>query len=157
MIKDKALLKSLEENAEKASPLRSQANGLALAFLGDAVYDVGIRRYLLEAGLTKPNRLHRKATQYVSAKAQAKIAQAMIDRGEWTEEELAVFKRGRNAKSHTSAKNSDIVTYRIASGFEAVMGYLSLDGQEERLEELIQKSIEVIEINAEKGKEEANG
>lgn len=135
----------------------SQVNGLALAFLGDAAYDLGIRRYLLEKGLTKPNRLHQMATQYVSAKAQAKIVRLLVEEGSLTEEELAIFKRGRNAKSHTSAKNSDIVTYRIATGFEAVIGYLTLMNQEERVQEVIQQAITIVETNDQKGEEEGNG
>ncbi|MEI5994088.1 Mini-ribonuclease 3 [Candidatus Enterococcus mansonii] len=115
----------------------TQLNGLALAYVGDAIYEIYIRDYLVEQGQTKPNTLHRMATHYVSAKAQAFLIQGMLDEDMLTENEELMYKRGRNAKSHTSAKNADITTYRIATGFESLMGYLHLTKQTERLEELI--------------------
>ncbi|OJG92335.1 ribonuclease III [Enterococcus silesiacus] len=108
-----------------------------MAYVGDAIYEIYIRDYLVELGQTKPNILHRMATHYVSAKAQAFLIQAMLDEQLLTENEELMYKRGRNAKSHTSAKNADITTYRIATGFESLMGYLHLTKQTERLEELI--------------------
>lgn len=114
-----------------------QLNGLALAYVGDAVYEVYIRDYLIEQGQTKPNMLHRMATRYVSANAQAFLIQEMLGAFLLTEEEVLIYKRGRNAKSHTSAKNADITTYRIATGFETLIGYLHLSKQTVRLEELI--------------------
>ena len=116
----------------------SLLNGLALAYIGDAAYEVYIREHLLEKGLTKPNDLHRKATYYVSAKAQALLMQKMLRKEDFlTEAEHLMYKRGRNAKSHTIAKNADVTTYRISTGFEALMGYLHMTKQSERLEELI--------------------
>ncbi|MCA5014207.1 MULTISPECIES: Mini-ribonuclease 3 [unclassified Enterococcus] len=115
----------------------TQLNGLALAYVGDAIYEIYIRDYLVEQGQTKPNTLHRMATHYVSAKAQAFLIQAMLEEKILNETEETMYKRGRNAKSHTSAKNADITTYRIATGFESLMGYLHLTKQTERLEELI--------------------
>lgn len=122
----------------------TQLNGLALAYVGDAIYEIYIRDYLVEQGQTKPNTLHRMATHYVSAKAQAFLLQAMQTADLLTETEQRIYKRGRNAKSHTSAKNADVTTYRIATGFEALMGYLHLTKQTERLEELIQWCIEKV-------------
>ncbi|MFK4567707.1 Mini-ribonuclease 3 [Enterococcus sp. UD-01] len=115
----------------------TQLNGLALAYVGDAIYEIYIRDFLVEQGQTKPNTLHRMATHYVSAKAQAFLVQAMLAENILTENEEIMYKRGRNAKSHTSAKNADITTYRVATGFESLMGYLHLTKQTERLEELI--------------------
>ena len=112
-------------------------NGIALAFEGDAVYSMYIRRHLIFQGLTKPNQLHREATKYVSAKAQANLISLMLEEGILTEKEEDIYKRGRNANSHTKAKNTDIVTYRMSTGFEAVMGYLHMTEAIERLEELI--------------------
>ncbi|AMB99269.1 Mini-ribonuclease 3 [Aerococcus urinaehominis] len=104
-----------------------QINGLALAYLGDAEWEVMVRRHILAAGLTKPNQLHQTATRFVSAKGQARLMQAMLDQeGFLSDQELSYYKRGRNAKSHTAAKNTDIQTYRIATGFEALMGYLAV-------------------------------
>lgn len=120
-------------------------NGIALAFEGDAVYSMYIRRHLIFQGLTKPNQLHREATMYVSAKAQANLISLMLEEGILTEKEEDIYKRGRNANSHTKAKNTDIVTYRMSTGFEAVMGYLHMTEAIERLEELIDWCIQRVE------------
>lgn len=114
-----------------------QLNGLALAYVGDAIYEVYIRDYLVSTGQTRPNQLHKMATHYVSAKAQAFLMDGMLSGDLLTEEEELFYRRGRNSKSHTSAKNADITTYRIATGFESLMGYLHLTQQQDRLEELI--------------------
>ncbi|RSJ95219.1 Mini-ribonuclease 3 [Streptococcus cristatus] len=123
-------------------------NGIALAFEGDAVYSMYIRRHLIFQGLTKPNQLHREATKYVSAKAQANLISVMLEEGILTEKEEDIYKRGRNANSHTKAKNTDIVTYRMSTGFEAVMGYLHMTEAIERLEELIDWCILKIEASS---------
>ncbi|EHI70973.1 Mini-ribonuclease 3 [Streptococcus ictaluri] len=120
-------------------------NGIALAFEGDAVYSCYIRRHLIFKGQTKPSQLHHLATKYVSAKVQATLIQAMLAEGLLSEKEEDIYKRGRNANSHTKAKNADIVTYRMSTGFEALMGYLDMTGQTERLESLIQWSIDYVE------------
>lgn len=117
-------------------------NGIALAFEGDAVYSMYIRRHLIFKGLTKPNQLHREANRYVSAKAQAGLISKMLDTDFLTEKEVDIYKRGRNTNSHTKAKNADVVTYRMSTGFEAVLGYLHMTEQIERLEEVINWCIE---------------
>ena len=114
---------------------------------GIAVYSMYIRRHLIFQGLTKPNQLHREATKYVSAKAQANLISLMLEEGILTEKEEDIYKRGRNANSHTKAKNTDIVTYRMSTGFEAVMGYLHMTEAIERLEELIDWCIRKIEAS----------
>lgn len=121
-----------------------QLNGLALAYVGDAVYEVYIRDYLVATGQTRPNQLHKMATHYVSAKAQAFLMDAMLQAEILTEEEELFYRRGRNSKSHTSAKNADITTYRIATGFESLMGYLHLTQQQERLDTLVKWCIETV-------------
>lgn len=126
-------------------------NGIALAFEGDAVYSMYIRRHLIFQGLTKPNQLHREATKYVSAKAQASLISQLLEQGLLTAKEDEIYKRGRNANSHTKAKNTDIVTYRMSTGFEAVMGYLHMTEQTERLEELVDWCIRTVESQAENG------
>ena len=120
-------------------------NGIALAFEGDAIYSTYIRKHLIFQGLTKPNQLHRKATHYVSAKAQAMLIMKMLEAQLLTEKEEDIYRRGRNANSYTKAKNTDVVTYKMSTGFEAVMGYLHMTNQVERLEELIDWCIEVVE------------
>lgn len=121
-------------------------NGLTLAYMGDAAYEVYIRQHLLEKGLTKPNQLHKQATFYVSANAQAMLMGKMLEQeGFLSEEESDIYRRGRNAKSYTKAKNTKVETYRISTGFEAMLGYLQLTGRKERLEELIQWCIQTVE------------
>lgn len=120
-------------------------NGIALAFEGDAVYSMYIRRHLILQGMTKPNKLHQTATRYVSARAQASLIESMLEQEILTEKELEIYKRGRNTNSHTKAKNADVVTYRMSTGFEAVMGYLHMMGELARLEELINWCIQQVE------------
>ena len=115
---------------------------LGLAYIGDAVYDVYIRSYVLGGGNTSVKKLHKTSTGYVSAKAQSRIIHAL--ESHLTEEESAVYKRGRNAHSNTSAKNADIVDYRHATGLEAVIGYLFIAGKHERINELVALAIEYI-------------
>lgn len=130
-----------------------QLNGLALAYVGDAVYEVYIRDYLVSQGQTRPNQLHKMATHYVSAKAQAQLIHGMMEEDILTEEEELYYRRGRNSKSYTSAKNADITTYRISTGFEALMGYLHLTNQEDRLNELVEWCIKKVgELNEKKAK-----
>ena len=111
-------------------------NGIALAYIGDAIYEVFVRQHLLETGITKPAQLQKSATKFVSAKAQAALIAQMELENFLSDEEMIYFKRGRNAHSKTTAKNTDVVTYRISTGFEAVWGYLHLTNQTERLQEI---------------------
>ena len=120
-------------------------NGIALAFEGDAIYSTYIRKHLIFQCMTKPNQLHRKATMYVSAKAQAMLINMMLEAQLLTEKEEEIYKRGRNTNSHTKAKNADVVTYRMSTGFEAVMGYLHMTEQIDRLEEIIDWCIQAVE------------
>lgn len=122
-----------------------QLNSLALAYMGDAIFEVYVRRHLLHTGKVRPNHLHREGTRYVSAKAQSKILFEMMDENLLSPDELAVVMRGRNAKSGTVPKNTDVQTYRYSTAFESLMGHLYLTGQLERLEELIQKSFVYVE------------
>lgn len=120
-------------------------SGLALAYMGDSAYEVFIRQYLIEKGITKPSVLHKRATKYVSAKAQASIMQYLLDNNKLSEEEVLIYKRGRNSKSYTSAKNADIITYRVATGFETLVGYLYLSEQINRLNHLFKLCIDFVE------------
>ncbi|WP_268912770.1 Mini-ribonuclease 3 [Lentilactobacillus sp. SPB1-3] len=123
----------------------SSINGIALAYMGDAAYEVYIREHLIRQGLTKPNRLHHIATNYVSAKAQAALIKLMEEDTFLSDEEWEYFKRGRNSKSYTHAKNTDVVTYRISTGFEAVCGFLFLSGQTDRMQEFAEYCIKQVE------------
>ncbi len=125
-----------------------QVSPLGLAYIGDAVYEVYVRSSVLERGNTAVNKLHKTATRYVSAKAQSRIIHAILPN--LTEEEQAVYKRGRNAHSNTSAKNADIVEYRHATGFEAVIGYLFIAGDYNRISYLVSLAVEFIDSENEK-------
>ncbi len=114
---------------------------LTLAYIGDAVYELVIRSVVVERANRSANDLHKLSVQYVKAQTQARMAEALS--GILTEEELAVYKRGRNAKSMTTAKNATVGDYRKATGFEALMGFLYLSGQTERMLMLIWQGIEM--------------
>lgn len=112
---------------------------LTLAYIGDAVYEIVIRTIIVEKGNAPVNKLHHKASSLVKAVAQKEALEAILPM--LTEEEEAVYKRGRNAKSYTSAKNASVIDYRIATGFEALMGFLYLMGKNERMLELVRAGI----------------
>ncbi|MBB3870013.1 Mini-ribonuclease 3 [Parageobacillus toebii NBRC 107807] len=122
-----------------------QLNGLALAYIGDAVYELYVRHHLLSNGSVKPHQLHKQAIQYVSAKAQAKVLLTLLENELLTEEEQSVVRRGRNAKSGTIPKNTDVQTYRYSTAFEALIGYHFLGNNEKRVEEIIRCSFAIIE------------
>ncbi|MGO1369156.1 MAG: Mini-ribonuclease 3 [Senegalia sp. (in: firmicutes)] len=107
---------------------------LQLAYIGDAVYEVFIRRYLLEDRVLSVNELHKKAIEFVKAKAQSDIVHKLMDK--LTDEELSIVKRGRNKKSATVPKNANMSDYRYATGFEALIGYLYLLDRQSRIEEI---------------------
>ena len=115
---------------------------LPLAYMGDAVYEVLIRTRVMNRGSMQVNKMHKKSASLVKAEAQARMIQALQE--ELTEEETAVYKRGRNAHSASSAKNASIRDYRMATGFEALVGYLYLTGQYERLLKLVHDGLERI-------------
>ncbi|GAE31467.1 Mini-ribonuclease 3 [Halalkalibacter hemicellulosilyticus] len=128
----------------------TQVNALALAYMGDSVLDMYVRYFLIAKGKVRPHQLHVEATKYVSAKAQANAVRYLIEEQFLTEQEMAVFKRGRNAKSGTIPKNTDLNTYRYSTGFEAVLGFLYFQGNNERLDKMMTKAIYFIE-NERKG------
>lgn len=112
---------------------------LTLAYIGDAVYEIVIRTIIVEKGNAPVNKLHHKASSLVKAVAQKEAMEKILPL--LTEEEEAVYKRGRNAKSYTSAKNASVIDYRIATGFEALMGFLYLMGRNERMLELVKIAV----------------
>lgn len=112
---------------------------LTLAYIGDGIYDLIIRTMLVEKGNSQVNKLHHKASSLVKAAAQKDLFHAIQDN--LTEEELGVFKRGRNAKSVTTAKNASVTDYRIATGFEAMIGYLYMTEQMERILCLVKEGL----------------
>lgn len=116
-------------------------NPLALAYMGDAVYELNIRKYLLSLGITKVNDLTFKAKEFVSAKKQAEFVQRLINNNFFKENELEVIRKGRNSKSHKAPKNTDIVTYKYSTGLESLIGYLYLENNIARIEEIIKEII----------------
>lgn len=117
---------------------------LTLAYIGDAIFELVVRTVLVERKNTQAEKLHKAATKIVKAETQALMIEVLKE--ELTEEEMAVFKRGRNAKAVTRAKNASMSEYRRATGFEALMGYLYLKGDMERMIELIHLGTEKAEV-----------
>ena len=122
---------------------------LTLAYIGDAVYDLIFRTDVVLQGNTSANKLHNKTVQYVKAPAQARLIESIME--ELSEEEIAVYKRGRNAKPYTMAKNATMGEYKKATGLEALMGYLYLTEQMDRALQLIQKGLHNAEDKEEHG------
>lgn len=115
----------------------NQINILALAYLGDAVYELEIRNYFINKGISKVNALQNKALNYVSAKNQCKYINYLINNNILNDEELDYVKRGRNAKVYSHPKSTDIVTYKWATALECLFGYLYLNNNIDRIKELI--------------------
>ncbi|KIL52250.1 Mini-ribonuclease 3 [Jeotgalibacillus campisalis] len=121
-----------------------QLNALALAYMGDAVYEQYVRHHLLLQGTVRPNFLQKASIQYVSAKGQAFALRALVQQSFFSETEEAIIRRGRNAKSGTVPKNVDVQTYRYSTAFEALIGYLYLTEQQTRLDEVVSTSITIM-------------
>lgn len=135
----KSLFEKIKETfGQKDIPL-NQYSPLTLAYIGDGIYDLIIRTILVEEGNARVNTLHKRASQIVKAEAQAKLIHAIEE--ELSEEELAIYKRGRNAKSATSAKNASITDYRTATGFEALIGYLYMNDKMDRALSLVKSGL----------------
>lgn len=113
----------------------SQYSPLALAYLGDAVYELIVRERVLAEGNRQVNKLHKESTKYVNAAAQAELIMRIEDK--LTDEEKAIYKRGRNANAHAAPKNQDVIAYRKSTGFEALIGWLYLRNDMDRIMELI--------------------
>ena len=116
---------------------------ITLAYLGDAIYEVYIREKLIQKGVAKVEELQTQAVKYVSAKGQVKILNELLANNLLTEEEITIVKRGRNYKRSTHPKHTDIITYKMSTGFESLIGYLYLTKQNSRLEEILN----CIEVN----------
>lgn len=138
---------SLEDSLDTVFGLSSKDwklySPLTLAYLGDAVYEMVIRTICVKRTNMQTQKLHRKVTGYVSAKAQAKMMDALI--GELSEEEENIYRRGRNSKPYTKAKNASMEEYLKATGFEALVGYLYLQKEYERMNALIARGIEALQ------------
>ena len=120
-----------------------QLNTDVLAYIGDSAYDLYVREMVLESGKLRASSLHRTVTGYVNAHAQADAVRGMLD--ELTDEEQRLVKRARHHKVSSRAKNSDPRTYKWATGFEALVGYLYLIGEEDRLTWVMNRAVEIID------------
>lgn len=118
-------------------------NVITLAYLGDSVYEVYIREFLIKKGIAKVDELQKEAIKYVSAKSQNTILNFLINKNFLDDEEMDIVKRGRNYKRGNHPKNTDIVTYKNSTGFECLIGYLYLENKIKRLEEIIKYILEV--------------
>lgn len=114
---------------------------LTLAYIGDGIYEIVIRTVIVDEANRRVNKIHKAASNLVKAGTQAKMIHYIMD--DLTDAELTIYKRGRNAKAVTRAKNASMSEYRTATGFEALMGWLYLTGQSERMMKLIKKSVTV--------------
>ena len=117
---------------------------LSLAFIGDCVFDLVVKTVVVERANRSANTLHRKTSSIVRAQSQASMAAWFIDNDILSDEELAIYKRGRNAKSATTAKNASVGDYRRATGLEALIGYLYLNNRTDRLVDLIKTGMDAV-------------
>ena len=126
-----------EEDMRTYSPL-------TLAYIGDAVFEIIVRTLVVEKGQKSANALHRHTTMIVCAQMQAKLVDAVFER--LTEEEQDIYRRGKNTKIHSSAKNASLGDYRKATGFEALCGYLFLKDETERIMQIVRQAFETVKV-----------
>ena len=113
----------------------NEYSSLALAYIGDAHYNLIVKRHVIDLE-AKSDQMQKHANRYLSAKAQARFVEHLLDNGLLSEQELEIFRRGRNTKTHKAPKNTDIITYHLSTGFEALWGYWYLNGEEDRIAEI---------------------
>lgn len=144
---EKSLEKYLKDTFELQEVDLRTYSPLTLAYIGDGVYDLIIRTILVSRGNSQANKLHKKASGIVKAATQAEMIMYLMEHEHLTEEEQSIFKRGRNAFTPTKAKNASVSEYRKATGFEALMGYLYLKQDMQRMIDLIKTGLEGVGIN----------
>lgn len=112
-------------------------NVLVLAYLGDTIYENYVRKYLVNRFFSNVNEIQKESIKYVSAKSQAANVKRMFESNFLSDYEIEIYKRGRNYKTTSHSKNTDIVTYKMATGLESLIGYLEIDGKRERIDEIM--------------------
>ena len=122
----------------------TKINVLVLAYLGDSLYESRVREHLIKKNISNVNDLQKESLNYVSAKSQARILQDLLDNNVLTEEEIVVVKRGRNHKSSRHPKSCDVVTYKHATAFETLIGYLYLENKIDRINEIMKRIFEEV-------------
>lgn len=120
-------------------------NTTALAYIGDAVYEVYVRQRVLQMEKVHVDHLHKLAINYVNNAGQAKAVKRLINEGFLSEEEVSLVKRARNHKTASKPRNADPVNYKLATAFEALLGWHHLEGRKERCEEIIFRAMAIIE------------
>lgn len=115
----------------------NQINTLAFAYVGDSVYELLIRKHLINKGINNVNKLQKESLNYVTAKKQSYFVNMLINNNILTQEEIELVKRGRNSKVNSHPKNTDILSYKWATGLECLFGYLYLKNNNARINELI--------------------
>ena len=116
-----------------------EINSLVLAYLGDTIYEDYIREYLIKKGIANVNDLQKESVKYVSAKSQALYLEKLINENFFSDNELEIIRRARNHKNNSHPKNCDVVTYKKATGLEALIGYLKLENNLERINEIMKE------------------
>lgn len=144
MEKSISLLKQLQQEFKCKEVDIREYSPLTLAYIGDGIYDLMIRTIVVERGNRSANQLHKTAVKYVNAGLQSAMIEALMDN--LSDEEITVYKRGRNAKSYTKAKNASRSDYRKATGLEALFGYLYLQDRTDRIIELIKQGLEKLGV-----------
>ena len=141
------IFKSIKESMGLKEINIVEYSPLTLAYIGDGIYEIVIRTMIVDEANRQVNKIHKAAADLVKAKTQSDMILSLYE--DLTEDEVRVYKRGRNAKAITRAKNASMGDYRRATGFEAVMGYLYLTEQSERMMELIKKGLNNIKEDKE--------
>ncbi|MCI9126231.1 MAG: ribonuclease III [Eubacterium sp.] len=136
---EKDLFNIIKKNMDLGEINITDYSPLTLAYIGDGIYEIVVRTVIVDEANRQVNKIHKAASNLVKAETQAKMIHLIMD--DLTEEEVRIYKRGRNAKAVTRAKNASMSDYRTATGFEALMGWLYLTGQSERMMKLIKKGI----------------
>ena len=136
---EKDLFNIIKQNMDLGEINITDYSPLTLAYIGDGIYEIVVRTVIVDEANRQMNKIHKAASNLVKAETQAKMIHLIMD--DLTEEEVRIYKRGRNAKAVTRAKNASMSDYRTATGFEALMGWLYLTGQSERMMQLIKKCI----------------
>lgn len=139
-----SFIKEVEQGLNSSRPDIRSYSPLTLAYIGDGVFELIIRTLIVEKGQRAANTLHKHTTKIVCADTQAAIIQAIMEN--LTEEELTIYRRGKNAKSNSVAKNSSLSDYKKATGFEAICGYLYLQDNVSRIVELVKLGLDKLEL-----------
>ena len=134
---EKDLFNIIKQNMDLGEINITDYSPLTLAYIGDGIYEIVVRTVIVDEANRQVNKIHKAASNLVKAETQAKMIHLIMD--DLTEEEVRIYKRGRNAKAVTRAKNASMSDYRTATGFEALMGWLYLTGQSERMMQLMKK------------------